>query len=371
MIAVDEEELAKVAKVLADDSLKSSVNDHDEYYDEPDEQHDESYIPLSSGMGFTSVGSGKAIAVGHEDLVKVAKFLEDDTQKFVQNDDDLCNSSELDNLLCDDDSRYGKNTQKVRFSLGGSTTDASSDENIRASTLSRVPTDHAIQSIITPAKGFELHEDLPEGVLDSKPSLACESKDCANIVTENKDKTAVPKYREDGIGRLSSPYNSNAYTPLNVVNRPDSFQSEIKSKRLFEKTVSAEKTMRQQMNGDSASVVLNADIAHSTKVTLRQLAERCQMETEWDKCKDAGVSDVVLKLTSVNALKLRFSEDEGIPSFFFGQTAPPGCNSVGSVDDIYKWMQQQGFDESLFTKKWVQNHYRWIVWKLGASKLLL
>ena len=92
------------------------------------------------------------------------------------------------------------------------------------------------------------------------------------------------------------------------------------------------------------------------------------METEWDNCKEAGVSDVVLKLTSVNALKIRFSEDEGLPSFFFGQRAAPCGNHVGTVDDIYTWLVDEGFDESLFTKKWVQNHYRWLVWKLGSSK---
>jgi len=195
-----------------------------------------------------------------------------------------------------------------------------------------------------------------------------ESTDNVNIVTANKEKSAVVRLLEDENDHLYSPYNSNAnaFTPLNVVNRHDSVQSEIKSKRLFERTILSEKAARKMLNDESAG----ANISSSTKVTLQQLAKRCTMETEWEKCKDAGVSDVILKLTSVNALKLRFSE-EGLPSFFFGQRAAPGCNYVGSVDDIYKWLVDGGFDESLFTKKWVQNHCRWIVWKLGSSELSL
>jgi hypothetical protein len=249
--------------------------------------------------------------------------------------------------------------------------DASVEDNSSSPILpcSPMDADCMIQSPVTPAKSHGFHEDLPVGDIDSKSSLACESEDHINIVTESKDKAAATKCFEGKINHLSSsPFNSNAYTPLNLGSRRDSLQSEIKSKRLFERTVSTKKGMHKTVNSDSASVALNADISNSIKVTLRQLAERCHMETEWDNCKEAGVSDVVLKLTSVNALKLRFSEDEGLPSFFFGQRAAPCGNHVGTVDDIYTWLVDEGFDESLFTKKWVQNHYRWIVWKLGSSK---
>jgi hypothetical protein len=145
-------------------------------------------------------------------------------------------------------------------------------------------------------------------------------------------------------------------------------QSEIKSKRLFENISSSKKKSSNEKNSNSPSA-FDPDVSFSTKITLRQLAERCQMETEWENCKDSGVSDVVLQVTSVNASKLRFSQEEGLPLFFLGQRSAPGCTTVGTVDDIYKWLLNEGFDESLFTKKWIQNHYRWIVWKLGSSKL--
>ena len=373
-IAVDEEELAKAAKVLADDNRqKSTVNSYD--YDEQDEPYNP---PSSSGFGFSVAGSGKAIAVDEEELAKAAKVLADDnTQKCTINCVDLCNRSHMGKLFDDDDDDLvaGKNTQKVRFSLGGSTSvlcvNASLEDHSSSPTLPCVPVDAdgMIQPPVTPAKYHAFHEDSPVGDIDLKSSLACESEDHINIVTESKDKAAATECFEGQINHLSSsPFNSNAYTPLNLVSRRDSLQSEIKSKRLFERTVSTKKGMHKTVNSDSASVALNADISNSTKVTLRQLAERCHMETEWDNCKEAGVSDVVLKLTSVNALKLRFSEDEGLPSFFFGQRAAPCGNHVGTVDDIYTWLVDEGFDESLFTKKWVQNHYRWIVWKLGSSK---
>jgi len=386
-IAVDAKEMAKAAKMLADDTDKATTP-----ADDYDEQAVPVFGPLTSGFGFTSVGSGKAIAVDAKEMAKAAKMLADDTDKANTHDYDYDEQAEPTskafNILADlteelnanvdleedipshvnnrfgsDDFEGGKSTQKVRFSLEGNTlcVDASLEENSLSSKLACLPSDSLIQSLVTPAKTSALHQELHVGG---------EFEDHVKIVTDNKDK--IPAFNRflGGVSNVSSPCdsNSNAYTPLNATHRRDSLQSEIKSKRLFESTSSSKKSMHKRINSDGKSVALGSDVSTSTKVTLRQLAERCKMETEWGSCKDAGVSDVVLKLTSVNALKLRFSQDEGLPSFFLGQRAVAGCNHVGTVDDIYKWLVEEGFDESLFTKKWIQNHYRWIVWKLGSSK---
>eukprot|EP00985_Skeletonema_marinoi_P019195 scaffold10915_cov88-Skeletonema_marinoi.AAC.1 len=74
-IAVDEEEMAKANELLADDMKQKSSSDHD--YDEQDEP----YNPPSSGFGFSSAGSGKAIAVDEDEMAKANKLLADDDEK--------------------------------------------------------------------------------------------------------------------------------------------------------------------------------------------------------------------------------------------------------------------------------------------------
>ncbi|KAK1736046.1 hypothetical protein QTG54_013182 [Skeletonema marinoi] len=79
-IAVNEEEMAKANKLLADDTQQKSSSDHD--YDE----QDKTYNPPSSGFGFSSAGSGKAIAVNEEEMAKANKLLVDDTQQKSSSD---------------------------------------------------------------------------------------------------------------------------------------------------------------------------------------------------------------------------------------------------------------------------------------------
>jgi len=73
-IAVNEEEMVKANKLLADDTQQKSSSDHD--YGEQDEP----YNP-PSGFGFSSAGSGKAIAVDEEEMAKANKLLADDDEK--------------------------------------------------------------------------------------------------------------------------------------------------------------------------------------------------------------------------------------------------------------------------------------------------
>eukprot|EP00984_Skeletonema_dohrnii_P009732 scaffold3750_cov111-Skeletonema_dohrnii-CCMP3373.AAC.1 len=92
-IAVNEEEMSKANKLLADDTQQKSSSDHD--YDEQDEPCN----PPSSGFGFSSAGSGKAIAVNEEEMSKANKLLADDAQQKGSSDhdydeqDEPCNPS--------------------------------------------------------------------------------------------------------------------------------------------------------------------------------------------------------------------------------------------------------------------------------------
>eukprot|EP00986_Skeletonema_menzelii_P015645 scaffold12293_cov154-Skeletonema_menzelii.AAC.6 len=70
----DDEIMAKANKLLADDTQQKS-SDHD--YDE----HDEPCNPPTTGFGFTNAGSGKSIRVDEEEMAKANKLLADDTQQ--------------------------------------------------------------------------------------------------------------------------------------------------------------------------------------------------------------------------------------------------------------------------------------------------
>ena len=270
-----------------------------------------------------------------------------------------------------DDFETSKITSKVRFSLDGHSSCRFKDinESSSASISSRAGVVDS-QSLLTPAKMGVSPNDLRVENLCQDQGSHPGSTNLVHIVTGLKDKDALPEVLGGEADSSSSPpYYSNAYTPLNLGNRRDSLQSEIKSKRLFQRTPSTKKTLDKSRLSDSASDALGT--SDSTKVTMRELAERCGIETEWDNCKDAGVPEVVLKITSANASKLRFSQDEGLPLFFLGQRVSPSNVQVRKSEDVYDWLVDEGFDQSLFSKKWVHNHYRWIVWKLGSSKLLV
>jgi hypothetical protein len=369
VITVNEEEMSKAERMLAADREKA--NDYD-----VDERAGAELLsssiaagsnPLSCGFGFAIAGSGKAITVNEEEMAKATRMLVDDTEKDIDyNVHHRHNSPYMNSLFCSDEFDCGKIAQKVRFSLEGDNTGILT-RSLTPSKCSGPLAPNKIQSLVTPAKTTLWSNEFSAEDMDSN-SKPCELGD-VNVVTNYKG-TLTDCFGNEN-NRFSSPLcDSNAYTPLSSSIKGDSSQSKIKSKRLFENPSSAKKPMDGRMKNDSASVALGADVSFSTKITLRQLAKRCQMETEWNNCKDSGVSDVVLQLTSVNAVKLRFSQEDGLPLFFLGQRAAPGCSHVGTVDDIYKWLLEKGFDESLITKKWIQNHYRWIVWKLGSSKRL-
>jgi len=83
-----------------------------------------------------------------------------------------------------------------------------------------------------------------------------------------------------------------------------------------------------------------------------------------------GVSQIVLQVTSVNSSKLYF-DTNGLPSFFqsaLGHRTSPGDDSGIGANDVYSSLLEQGCDKTLLSKKWITNHYRWIVWKLSAME---
>ena len=154
----------------------------------------------------------------------------------------------------------------------------------------------------------------------------------------------------------SSPRERLRHTPIhemaNIVH--DSLQSAMKSKRLFGSTVKARK---------------EKSIKYS-KVALSQIGanNHATKASTWASCIEHGVNDVTMRVTSVNAIKLRFNIHDNMPLFFFGQRDPPKCTNVGKITDILDWLCCQGCDKTLVTEKWIKNHYRWIVWKLAAME---
>jgi breast cancer 2 susceptibility protein len=154
----------------------------------------------------------------------------------------------------------------------------------------------------------------------------------------------------------SSPRERLRHTPIhemaNIVH--DSLQSAMKSKRLFGSTVKARKEKSIKYSKVALSQIGANNLA--TKVST------------WASCIEHGVNDVTMRVTSVNAIKLRFNIHDNMPLFFMGQIYPPKCTNVGKITDILDWLCCQGCDKTLVTEKWIKNHYRWIVWKLAAME---
>merc|ERR1712194_383193 len=205
-----------------------------------------------------------------------------------------------------------------------------------------------------------------------------ESMEHANVVTDKKDTLAAnPSFsqnihcRKNATDMSSSPHGTNACTPLHEMTNiaHDSLQSVMKSKRLFENTLKQRKK-HPETNNQVPTHTLSI-LPHYNKVTLSQFAAKHSVTRVscWATCTEHGVNDVTMRVTSTNATKLRFSKDDGgQPLFLLGQRDAPNGPHVGKSTDLSKWLSDEGCDSSLFTGKWIQNHYRWIVWKLAAME---
>ena len=85
-------------------------------------------------------------------------------------------------------------------------------------------------------------------------------------------------------------------------------------------------------------------------------------------CLDGGANPVLLKISSVNASKLRFDEQTGLPCAMFGAGNASGCKMVGNVQDLRRDLIAKGCDEALLVDKWIVNHFGWINWKLACTE---
>ena len=274
--------------------------------------------------GFRTVGSGKSIAISNEQMAKATKILGVDNQEDI--------GLRVINGFHDE--------LRSLESLGSM--DSSKDKDIILSDIqgpSSCKTSFYYKNAeLRAGKRIQSSQVLP---IVTPASLA--SNDFNNrerVVTST----------------ASSPRERLRHTPIHEMATivHDSLQSAMKSKRLFGSTVKA----RNEKSIKYSKVALSQIGAnnHATKVST------------WASCIEHGVNDVTMRVTSVNAIKLRFNIHDNMPLFFFGQRDPPKCTNVGKITDILDWLCCQGCDKTLVTEKWIKNHYRWIVWKLAAME---
>ena len=83
-------------------------------------------------------------------------------------------------------------------------------------------------------------------------------------------------------------------------------------------------------------------------------------------CIKDGVNPVIVEVDAMNASKLRFEAGSGSPCAFLGRPDPSGNRSMGGSKDLRDALVTLGCDSKSFTDKWIENHSRWIVWKLAS-----
>jgi hypothetical protein len=112
-----------------------------------------------------------------------------------------------------------------------------------------------------------------------------------------------------------------------------------------------------------------------SKLSLREL-DVIQGNTLFrsiDNLLELGISRVLINLNSNNASLLIFSSD-GTPSCFYESSRKDQVEyweiafEGSSAKEMYLSLIQQGFSENLITKRWVANHYRWVVWSSAAME---
>jgi hypothetical protein len=112
-----------------------------------------------------------------------------------------------------------------------------------------------------------------------------------------------------------------------------------------------------------------------SKLSLRELdgIQGNALFHSTDNLLELGISRVLINLNSNNASLLVFSSD-GMPSYFYESSRKdlPECWEIvfegSSAKEMYLNLIQQGFSEDLITKRWVANHYRWVVWSSTAME---
>jgi len=92
-----------------------------------------------------------------------------------------------------------------------------------------------------------------------------------------------------------------------------------------------------------------------------------------DNLLELGISRLLINVNSNTAPLLVFSSD-GTPSYFYESSRKDlsECWEIAfegsSAKEMYLNLIQQGFSEDVITKRWVANHYRWVVWSSAAME---
>ena len=300
------------------------------------EETEASSMP-SSKTGFAFAGSSKSIRVSADSMAKANVIFEGDNKRSNEASiSDSCgeNNNESEAFITPEENRHSSSQQTT--TMDKSTTPQNFVANLNIVTDKK----------ITPTTTASALEDLDE-------------------YTSNMTS--------------SSPQEMSVHTPLHEMTNVahGSMQSSMKSKRLFQSSTKdindvAAKTKLSDMDDLSSRGRIESNFSSSnySKVTLGEFAinHNATKASSWEQCIGHGVKEVTMKVTSTNATKLRFSKDDESPLFFLGQRDVPKCSHVGKSAEIEEWLIDQGCDETLITGKWIQNHCRWIIWKLAGKE---
>jgi len=321
-----------------------------------------SYRPSSAG--YTLAGSSRGIHVSADCLATTNKLYEVDQES--QRDDSDDNPSDVPEL-------GGQNAEIYLCpGVAQQTNDARIETFVTPNNRRCLKNDSVGATFCSSSRNMEV-----ERACTSSKSNAClsvfENVEDANFVTDEKCTPLAQNDHMDRRGKTvnvsSSPYERKMYHPLHEMTNVahDSVQSVMKSKRLFENTPKERAVSAKEIKPATNDSLVSP---HYSKVTLSQFATNhyAARVGSWNECIALGVNDVTMRVNSTNAVKLRFSKDDETTLFFLGQRDAPKCIHVGKTTDINEWLSGQGCDSTLFTTKWIQNHYRWIVWKLAAME---
>jgi len=101
------------------------------------------------------------------------------------------------------------------------------------------------------------------------------------------------------------------------------------------------------------------------KISLSQLSNK---EKIFNSSNDQShiVSHIVKQVTSANSTKLRFDQ-HGIP-ISFSDMPRSESKVLGEIRDLHPSLLKLGCKLSLLSNRWIQNHFKWIVWKLACME---
>lgn len=406
LISISEDHLSKASKLLSDGN---SNDDMPKY-----RQTEASSIPMPI---FQTAGKKSAISISEESLIKASDLFSRNTESLSNYKDDEGMSDSRPSSTTNQKVRFSlDNTQLKTFQSAESTHEepeaassvssfkgfsfAGSSKSIHVSedclaTAGALLEDRQRSSVaefaITPEdkqrhsnKGSTIETCLTE---DNQPREQ-DSTDMSdtphftegysvqtNIVTDRKDTPVTLESEEEQARTSSSMSLNNLHTPLHEMTNVshDDQQSLMKSKRLFQSTAKEKKDTQESSEDchQSRGIVPDCSSTNYSQVTLGQFAAKHDIATEigsWDNCIEHGVKEVTMRVTSVNAIKLRFNKDDESPLFLLGQRDVPKCSHIGKSTEISEWLISQGCDETLISTKWIQNHSRFIIWKLASME---